>query len=79
MILCIKKLFMSLLIDRTTKIVNIIAKCVVRWGKVAVFYSSNCVSVTLTKRAGDKSGRIKGVSITCSTVNDNKIHFSGFN
>ena len=74
-----RKLFMSLLIDRTTKMVNINAKCIVRWVKVAVLYSSKCVSLTLTKRAGDKSGRIKGVSITCSTVNDNKIHFSGFN
>lgn len=31
-----RKLFMSLLIDRTTKMVNINAKCIVRWVKVAV-------------------------------------------
>ena len=56
------------------------AECIVRWGKMAVLLSSNFVC--LTRRAGDqscKSGRIKGVSITCNTVNDNKIHFSGFN
>ena len=50
-----RKLFTSLLIDRTTKMVNINAKCIVRWVKVAVLYCSSCVSVTLTKRVGDQS------------------------